>query len=310
MADSQALRSPEVCSHPVRHELSRELAQCRLHVSSMSPSANTSVLLVDCHVHFHTEYDLDTFFDSALMNFRAAAGDVGTPDPSQYVLMLTEAAGHDYFATFAADVGGAHAQRWRFAHTAEPVSLTAQRVDGAYLTLVAGRQIAARGGLEVLALGTNRHYPDDGDLLATINQVLDDGAIAVVPWGFGKWWFRRGRRVAQAIMALQGRAFFLGDNGGRLRYGSPPKLFAEARALGVRTLPGSDPLPLQSHQTRVGSYGCILKLGFDPSRPATSIAEHLVSALDQAVTYGRLESLVGFCVAQVSMQLRKRLPRR
>ncbi|MDH3455952.1 MAG: hypothetical protein OER90_03845 [Gemmatimonadota bacterium] len=273
----------------------------------MSFAENTSIVLVDCHVHYHGIFDVDTFFDAAVTNFRAAASGQGALEPSEHVLMLTESAGQDYFTAFRAAAGETQTERWRFTRTAEPVSLLAQRADGARVTLVAGRQIATSGGLEVLALGTNRHYPDDGDFLDTIGQVLADGSLAVVPWGFGKWWFRRGRQVAQAIRALHGRVFFLGDNGGRLRYGSPPNLFEEARGLGVWTLPGSDPLPLRNHQTRAGSYGCILNVPLDPSRPAASLAEQLATASDQPPTYGQLQSLAGFCGAQVAMQVRKHL---
>ncbi|MDH3479911.1 MAG: hypothetical protein OEO20_16570 [Gemmatimonadota bacterium] len=273
----------------------------------MSFAENTSIVLVDCHVHYHAVYDVDTFFDSALTNFRSAATGQGVSERSEYVLMLSESAGRDYFAVFGAAAREVHAERWRFRRTREAVSLLAQCADGASLTLVAGRQIAVSGGLEVLALGTDRHYRDGGDFFDTINQVLDDGALAVVPWGFGKWWFRRGHRVAQAIRALHGRAFFLGDNGGRLRYGSPPALFEEGRAVGVWTLPGSDPLPLRNHQTRAGSYGCTLNAPLDPARPAASLMEQLASASDQPPIYGELRSLADFCVAQAAMQVRKRL---
>ncbi len=279
-------------------------------LNSRVASENMNVVLVDGHVHFHPLFDVDRVLDSALTNFRAAASHQGVLARSEYVLMLTESSGHDYFAAFDATVGETHARPWRFTRTEERASLVAQRVDGGRLTLVAGRQIAASGGLEVLALGTDHRYRDGGGFFDTIRQVLDDGAVAVVPWGFGKWRFRRGRQVAQAIHSLRGRAFFLGDNGGRLRYGSAPHLFGEARRLGIWTLPGSDPLPLRHHQTRVGTYGFALRIALDPTRPAAAITEHLIGLSNQPPIYGELESLPRFCVSQATMQLRKHVTHR
>ena len=61
--------------------------------------------------------------------------------------------------------------------------------------VIAGRQIVSAERIEVLALGTRTQIPDGQPLAATIDAVRADGALAVLPWGFGKWWGARGRMV-------------------------------------------------------------------------------------------------------------------
>jgi hypothetical protein len=269
---------------------------------------------VDCHVHIYESFEIADFLDSALANFRAAAQGLGaTSHPSDpppgFVLMFTESLGHDYFASLVAAEDSALNGRWQVRHTAEEISLVAERDGGGRLTLVAGRQIAARGGLEVLALGTRRHYRDGENFLKTVAQVIDDGDLAVVPWGFGKWWLSRGRMVDEAVQKYRGRGVFLGDNGGRIRYGPPPRLFARAKKLGVWTLPGTDPLPLRGHGRRAGAYGCVLPMTLDRDRPGSGIVTYLARTSSQPATFGALQPFFKFCAAQVAMQARKRLLR-
>ena len=85
---------------------------------------------------------------------------------------------------------------------------------GETLVLVAGRQIQTLEGLEALALGTDSEFPDGLELTAALAEVRASGALAVLPWGFGKWWFRRGQLARKAIDSAAANEFFLGDNRG------------------------------------------------------------------------------------------------
>lgn len=48
---------------------------------------------------------------------------------------------------------------------------------------------------------------------------------------------------------------FLGDEGGRPVFGGYPHPFGRAARLGVRDLPGTDPLPFAHDVTKVGRMG-------------------------------------------------------
>ena len=163
----------------------------------------------DAHVHIYAAFDLKRLFETALARARELGG--------AFVLLLTESAGHDYFGRLAAAAraGGALAGGGGDPPNLDPACLEGLRLETtpesgslllsdahARVVLVAGRQILATRGIEVLALALEPEHPlkrvPDGTLLAAelVERVLDAGAIAVLPWGLGKWLGARGAEVA------------------------------------------------------------------------------------------------------------------
>lgn len=260
-------------------------------------------ILLDTHVHYHPGFVAHVFLDAAWRNLRSAVGP--SSGDAQNCLCLTEGNGEHAFErlrrTIVTDLGD-----WRISATAEAQSLVARRRDDAELLLVAGRQIVTREGLEVLALGGDPPVADGGPIHEVIFATRAAGAAPVLPWGFGKWTFRRGRVVAALLAESRSPDLFLGDNGGRAAAFGPPVLFAAAAAHAVWILPGSDPLPFVQQQERVGSYGCVLPGALDPARPADSLLQSLRSLGKQPETFGRLQALPSFLQAQLRMQWRKR----
>jgi hypothetical protein len=253
-----------------------------------------STCLVDAHVHFHACYDLETFLDGALRNFQQGA--VGSAWSG--CLLLTEARDARWFRRWRDSRERAGA--WRFEPTWEEESLYAVRETGERLVIVAGRQIVCREGLEILALGRDLELPDGLPIGETLEKVRESSALPVLPWGFGKWWGRRGAAVAGALR--QGRELFLGDNSGRLRHGPPPRLFRQARELGIPVLPGSDPLPFPRHAGRAGSYGFML-LGPTEEHTPTQDLLRRIRAAGQPRSFGRRADLPRFLRDQMEMQL-------
>ena len=218
--------------------------------------------LVDAHVHVQRCFDEGVFFDSALANLKGVDG--GRLGGLDWLgcLLLTETAGADVFAGLKVRTGTC-AGAWRFRPTAEDCSLIACREGEQPLVLVAGRQIVSAERIEVLALGATAALPDGKTLAQTLAMVRAAGALAVLPWGFGKWLGRRGRLVAEQIAAARPGDLFPGDNGGRLALSLRPRLFALAEARGLAVLPGSDPLPLPQEVAKVARYGFVLQAPFD-----------------------------------------------
>ncbi|MES1245469.1 MAG: hypothetical protein ABUT39_27945 [Acidobacteriota bacterium] len=246
---------------------------------------SSSVALVDAHVHFHDCYDLQAFLEGALRNIRKGADELGLTQWTGF-LLLAESAGARWF------------QRWRDDPRFEATREAESRVALERLVLIAGRQIVTRERLEVLALGRDLEVPDGLPLRDTLERVRESGALPVLPWGFGKWWGRRGRVVAEALR--QDGELFLGDNGGRL--GPDPALFRRARKLGVRLLPGSDPLPFSRHAGLAGSYGFVLPHAVDLDRPAETLLQRIRES-GQPRAFGRRAGLPRFLRDQVGMQL-------
>lgn len=271
-----------------------------------APGIDVRDILLDGHVHFHGCFDQGRFFDSASANLRAGGRAVGLPETAAHCLLFTEGVDDDFFERLRQVGTPAASGPWQVHPTSEDCSLLARGNGADSLILVAGRQIATREGLEVLAIGCRSRFARGLSLPDAIDATLAQNAIPVIPWGFGKWWFGRGRLLEALLRAPATPRLFLGDNSGRPRLSGTPRLFALGRERGFFVLPGSDPLPFPGQVTNVGRYGFVLRGSLDPERPAGSIRRHIADLAQQPPVFGRRESLAGFVRSQVGMQLRKR----
>ena len=184
------------------------------------------------------------------------------------------------------------------------MSLLAAHDSGDKVFLLAGRQIASRERLEVLALGTEMDLPSGQSLSDTLAGVRGQGAIAVIPWGFGKWWFRRSKLLADTLTSLSEGGVFVGDNGGRPRAVPRSPLFELAASRGIYNLPGSDPLPLPWEIRKPGRLGAVLEGPLDLSRPVEWLIRVLRGLRAQPSLFGGPDSLLGFVRSQVGLRLR------
>ncbi len=272
---------------------------------------STVTAVVDAHVHFHPCYEPDELLDHAHKNLTAAQGSQPFPERSALFLLLTECFGDDYFAALYAAAHGPKGSRslplrqWVATPTEEECSVLAQCGEQ-QLFVVAGRQVACREGLEVLVLGTTRRLPDGLAIREVLTETASWGVPRVIPWGPGKWLFRRGRLLNELVAEFRSPTLFLGDEGGRPVFWGYPQHFGHAARLGVRDLPGTDPLPFPHDVTKVGRMGFRARIHLDRARPAAS----LLSALRQPDTtlqrFAVLESPLRFVRNQIGMQLRKR----
>ncbi len=213
----------------------------------VSSDAGGSVRVpVDGHVHFH---DIRTSRSDA----RRGRANFAAVSPENRalrgVLLLTQAAGEHVFEQLS---GGTVRGGWRFEGVvAEPETVLARK-NGVAIAIVCGRQVKSRNGLEVLALGTCRQFADGREIEQTLADVRGSGAMAVIPWGFGKWLGARGTRVRTVLDANGESAVSVGDNGGRLAAWGVPALVRDSERRGFRVVPGTDPFPFGGDYRRVG----------------------------------------------------------
>lgn len=262
-------------------------------------------------MHVHPSFDRQAMFDHAAANLDAARADLAAacadPDAADAagVLMLTESEGVDEFERLREGAGPdpTGSQRWRVEATEEEGSAVVRKGERR-LYVIAGRQVAARERLEVLVLATRRRYEDGGSFLETLREAGEDpDGVPVVPWGFGKWWGRRGRLLSTAVERRAGD-LLLSDSGGRPRGAPKPRLMRRAATLGVPVVAGSDPLPLPGEERRPGSYGSVLQARFDPARPAASVRAALRGLSARPPTFGRRIGVGSFLRAQVLYRVR------
>ena len=265
------------------------------------------IFMVDAHLHCHAGVVQARLLDNAAANIAAAAARRHL-HPAAGWLLFTEVAEENAFAELARLArAGAGLDGWQLRATAEPVSLIAEGPASFPLVIVAGRQIVTAEGLEVLAIGAPGPFADGQDLESTLAAVRAADGLAVVPWGFGKWWGRRGALVDALLAKATPGSLFLGDNGGRPEAAPAPAAFAAANAKGIMVLPGSDPLPLPAEAaTAAGRYGFVIEAEVDADYPAAGLKRHLAALREQPPSFGRRQSLVPFVGRQLAMQWRKR----
>lgn len=274
----------------------------------LSGPAPGDLCLVDAHVHLYPGADPGQMLSAAARNMGRAARARGLPRRPPGILMLTENAGLDRFAELAGAAGG-----WTVAATAEPVSLLAVPGDGEMegespLAIVSGRQIVTAENIEVHALGTRAVFADGAPAATVLGEVQRAGALAVLPWGVGKWSGARGE-VLRGLIARHGEwpGMMLADSGVRPALLPRPALLAEAEAQGLKVLAGSDPLPLAAEAGKPGRYGFLARCRLDPDRPFAALAAWLRALPASPETFGTLERALPFLHRQAAMQLRKRL---
>lgn len=250
-----------------------------------------TVLLVDPHVHRYRIHDTRRWLDAATRNMQRWA------PHAVHCLILTETGIEDSFRTLKNGF-----EDWLPSPTGESCSIRLRRQD-ATLTMIAGRQIQTAERLEVLALGCVVRIEDGLPVERTLELVRDSGAMAVLPWGVGKWTGRRGRIVAALIERARPGDVYVGDNGNRPSPAPMPKLITFAIRKGLLNLPGSDPLRLRSDEVRPGSYGFSIQGDFDESRPMGSIQRLLAASRTSPQSFGHRVNWIEFAVSQAGLRL-------
>ncbi|WP_226626473.1 hypothetical protein [Alloyangia pacifica] len=254
-------------------------------------------LPVDTHVHLYPGFSIERCFSSAAHHMAAVTG-----SRQRGVLCIVENSGLEVFGTLRGAYGD-----WQVSETLEAVTRKAVHLDGTHLLLVAGRQIVTREGLEVLGIGL-RAAPAEGQAAEeVIDAVVAEGALAVLPWGVGKWHGARGACIDRLIEARRGQpGVFLAESGVRPTILPRPARFASAEAQGWRVLAGTDPLPLRRGDIDPGRFGIVLHDVPYTDLSFRGIAERLCGASASPDIYGSLASGPQFLRQQVAMQWRKR----
>ena len=220
-------------------------------------------IVADTHVHLYPAlYDSGRQLAAALANLCAAA-----PSAGVRILCLTERAGQRVFADWRA--GAQSPDGWTCAPCDDPDALPLSSKTGE-LCLIAGRQIVSAERIELLALGRALIIPDGLPLRDTIDRVRGGDAIAALPWGFGKWWGRRGTFVQNCIDSETPESLVFADTCLRPAGFPTPALLRTARLRGFSILYGTDPLPRPGEELITGRWATRWEADWDPSHPAAA----------------------------------------
>ncbi len=251
----------------------------------------------DCHLHFYPDYDPERFFRALCANLGRASDEA----PLRLAL-LTEAPGCAMFSQWATP-GTELPGGYSFAATSEPYSLALLGNGKQLAWIVSGRQIVTGERLEVLTAGA---FPaiHDGRPLADVLQALTSaGALAIIPWGAGKWLGSRGRLVERIASSPPMPGLFLADNPARPAFWPAPRAFRLVERQGRPVLRGSDPLPLPGEEKRAGAFATMIEGEFDTDRPLASL-KGLLEGNPGLRDLGRRDGVFSFLRRQIGLRLR------
>lgn len=270
------------------------------------------MLFVDAHVHIYPCFHLKSFLSKALENFENAFGRPSLPfgknEKDSAVLVLTEVKHENQFAHLLrlsenmTETVENLGKDWVVCPTKESHSLYISNKNIQGIFIIAGQQIITKENIEILSVGTTTKIKHGKPADVTLKQLNEIKSLAVIPWGFGKWMGTRGQIVENLIERDFGFNIYIGDNGNRPIIWPQPTLFKKAEEMGIENLPGSDPLPIHSHEGRAGSYGFSLNGSLDPNYPAHTLKSMLENGTQRPKKYGKRQRPAAFFSNQFLMQ--------
>jgi hypothetical protein len=263
-------------------------------------------LMVDGHVHIYDCYDLDRFFTLAVNHLEYFYNTLyANGSPFERILLLTEAKSHDFFSRFQEKGCWSDDSPYRFLKTREEESLILTRDSRRLGYLVKGRQIVSQENLEVMATASKQTISDGLPIDSVIRQIVEKHELAVLAWGVGKWWFKRGKILKTMVEKYDTPYLLLGDNSARPAFWPAPAVFKRARTLKIPVINGSDPLPFQGEEVKVGSFGFSLEGDFMEDEPAKSLRDLLSSPEPGISFFGRRDNLFSFFQRQGKIYRKK-----
>jgi hypothetical protein len=280
---------------------------------NLKNKGNSALILIDVHVHIYNCFDLKRFFVAAQKNFQAAAQQISGENNFSGVLLLTDWAGQNWFKKVSEFINLPDSERrpklgdWEWHHSKEKNSFYFEDLNKNKIFIVSGRKIISSENLEILALSTDDITFEDGlSLQDTVNTILANQSIPIIPWAVGKWLGKRGEVLDSLISEFDPQQYFLCDNGNRPFFWSKPSHFTKFEKKGGRLLSGSDPLHFPSETGRAGGFGCWVKSDLEIDNPSEWLRSVLREPSKEIQLYGKLETPLRFFRNQLNMQLLKK----
>ncbi|MFZ0456550.1 MAG: hypothetical protein WAM24_22565 [Ignavibacteriaceae bacterium] len=266
----------------------------------------SSLILIDSHVHIYDKFDIKRFFYCALKNFGKESKKLGHKC-FKGVLFLTETKNEDYFSKlekniFENELNGLSLIKVK---NNENSSIVYKTQDDNHLIIISGKQIITSENLEVLALGRTKNLDYGYTLKKSVEKINSLGALPIIPWGVGKWIGKRKEIVENFLENNGDLKYFFGDNSGRPVFWAKPGLFRIAANKGIVILRGSDPLPLNYQEEKVGKFGFYFQEELNLDNPAENINNILLNLKKSPKNFGTLENPFNFIKNQFAMQFRK-----
>ena len=187
---------------------------------------------------------------------------------------------------------------YTFENTQEDCYLILNKNSKPICFIISGRQIVTREKLEILSIASNQKIEDGLPIEDVIERLLNKKEIAVLAWGVGKWFFKRGKIIKDIIKKYHSPYLFIGDNSARPTFWPVPKTYHLAEKHNIQILRGSDPLPFSEETCRVGTFGFTIEGNFQVNKPAESFLNILISNKSNITLFGHQDSIFTFLKRQ------------
>ncbi|MEM7195903.1 MAG: hypothetical protein AAF402_13190 [Pseudomonadota bacterium] len=263
-------------------------------------------VLIDAHVHLYPGFSLSAAFDAAWQNFSTASRLQPELGDADFAMALVEPGHLDVFESLRSGNLDDSTGEWSVARTNEDNSLVLSHSEKGRMFLICGRQWVTREDLEILALFDNSSI-DSRKLTCegVVDLIASNGGLPLLTWGVGKWTGARAS-VIESEIEREPLALLVGDNGNRPGFWKFPALLEKAVSQGIKLISGSDPLTLQSHQTRIGTRGSFTTdVSLNPENPASTLKNAMLDSDSRFEEFGSDRPVTAFFAEQVQMQWAK-----
>ncbi len=253
-----------------------------------------STLVIDGHVHIYKHYDWADAINALITNLSHARRPLAPYQPIIPIGLLAESKANRFYNEVIER--GSPLIKGSLQLEAGPDTDSLVIRDAGIIKgyLIAGRQWVTSENLEVLALGHNTIISNRLPLGETIQAITDQGAVPVLSWSPGKWFFGRGKLVNSLITSHAPGSFLIGDIGLRPTLWPVPRLIKLAERQGFKIIGGSDSLPLPGEERWIGRTGFQVTGGFDAQNPAASLRNILLSPSSEFTPVGQHSPLMAF----------------
>ncbi len=154
-----------------------------------------------------------------------------------------------------------------------------------------------------MSIASKQKIEDGLPIENIVKRRLDKQTITVLAWGVGKWFFKRGKIIKDIIEKCHSPYLFIGDSSSRPSIWPIPKLYALAKKYDVRIIRGSDPLPFEEEQSRVGKFGFLIEGDFQINKPAEYFHNILVNPDKIINNFGYQDRTAAFLKRQLKLLL-------
>lgn len=252
---------------------------------------------IDSHVHLSESNSLDQTFDAAWLNFQKHSS---TKQNSVFALFIVQSEKENTRNFLNKYSGGS----WKIEKFQNDYLVTK---DDQQLWLLMGQQLVTAEGLELLNLDAGNWI--DYSPRQNIGSILNiENGLFVLPWGVGKWLFKRGKIVSDVVnkFVVSGKCL-IGDIPMRIRLLNGNRHFSAESS--SKTLRGTDPLPIDksNESLRIGDYGTIITVS-EELKPCPDVIRDVIrdfcnkNAKVSAVQFGVRLSLIETIAKQIKLR--------